>query len=95
MVERGTRVEGERRRVSGYMSAVLYKASGDSDEEENIGPRAVLAADGEPTDDGSPPCDGLEYLRRVRKEASAIPDVVTVGDAAARAQHCPAQHRPT
>ena len=57
--------------------AVLYKAAADSDGEDDFGPRAVLAVDGEPLDDGSPPCDGLEYLRRVRKEASAIPDVVT------------------
>ena len=47
----------------------------DDDEAEGLRVRA-LPADGEPDYDAGPPVDGLEYLRRVRHEASKVPDVM-------------------
>lgn len=48
------------------------------EEADDINPQMVAfaVADAEPTDEDIPPCDGAEYLRRVRKEAKALPDVV-------------------
>ena len=59
------------------------RAGDDSDEEDNI-LRPALAVHGDPTDEDSPPSDGLEYLRRVKKEASALPNVVSAAIEPAR-----------
>ena len=58
------------------MPLFVARAGDDSDEEETF-MRPALAVHGDPVDEDSPPCDGLEYLRRVRKEATALPAIVT------------------
>ncbi|KAL1510642.1 hypothetical protein AB1Y20_006941 [Prymnesium parvum] len=49
----------------------------EEEEEEPLG-RPALAVHGEPSNEDSPPSDGHEYLRRVRKQALALPQVVSV-----------------
>ena len=71
------------------MPAIIYRQPADaadvaagSDDDDDYDPdpagRPAFAVAGEPTADPRvPPSDGLEYLRRVRKEASALPAVTT------------------
>jgi len=48
-----------------------FEEDDDDDDAEGLRSRA-LPADGEPDYDAGPPVDGLEYLRRVRHEASKV-----------------------
>ena len=75
--------------VAASMPAIIYRQPADaadaaagSDDDDDYDPdpagRPAFAVAGEPTADPRvPPSDGLEYLRRVRKEASALPAVTT------------------
>jgi len=36
----------------------------------------AFEVEGEPSNEGAPPCDGTEYLRRVRKETRNLPAVI-------------------
>ena len=56
---------------------MLYSREARADELEEEILRPVFAVSGECAgDETSPPCDGMEYLRRVRKEAGQLPGVV-------------------
>ena len=49
----------------------------EDDDDEATGLRVrALPSDGDPDYASGPPADGLEYLRRVRAEASTVPDVM-------------------
>ena len=75
--------------VAASMPAIIYRQPADaadvaagSDDDDDYDPdpagRPAFAVAGEPTADPRvPPSDGLEYLRRVRTEASALPAVTT------------------
>ena len=52
------------------------KAGDDADDEGDQILRPAFAVSGEPTNEHAPPCDGFEYLRRVRKESNAMPAIV-------------------
>ena len=56
------------------MARVLFQRPKDDDGDPEQ--RIAFAIAGDPTDEDAPPCDGLEYLRRVRKEAQQLPTVV-------------------
>ena len=60
--------------------ALVYAAAADADDERLQQPAFPLGDDAEePSDAASqaaPPADGLEYLRRVRRQARQLPDVV-------------------
>lgn len=57
------------------MATVLFKrgpaAQNDADDDDAGDQilRPAFAVSGEPTNEHAPPCDGFEYLRRVRKES--------------------------
>lgn len=56
---------------------MLYSRSTRDEEGEELLARPALAVEGEASNEHQPPADGHEYLRRVRKQALGIPDVVT------------------
>lgn len=62
------------------MANILFKKgaaqSDDADDEGDQILRPAFAVSGEPTNEHAPPCDGFEYLRRVRKESNAMPAIV-------------------
>ena len=62
------------------MANILFKRgaaqSDDADDEGDQILRPAFAVSGEPTNEHAPPCDGFEYLRRVRKESNAMPAIV-------------------
>ncbi|MCD7447168.1 hypothetical protein HAX54_025514 [Datura stramonium] len=53
----------------------VYEESDDSDDDYSSIQRPAFRVTGEPDFDSGPPEDGLEYLRRVRWEASRLPKV--------------------
>ena len=53
----------------------------------------ALPADGEPDYAAGPPADGFEYLRRVRHEASNVPDVMVAPSFDPRAFDDAREHR--
>jgi hypothetical protein len=56
---------------------VPSEAAQDGDEsEDDLLQRPALPVSGQPTNESTPPSDGLEYLRRVRKQANSLPTVV-------------------
>eukprot|EP00965_Chrysotila_dentata_P002607 85126-Pleurochrysis_carterae.AAC.2 len=64
---------------SGRAASVVTVEEAEDDAEDDVEAsfqRPAFAVDGEPQDEDAPPCDGLEYLRRVRKEASSLPQIV-------------------
>ncbi|XP_022145185.1 uncharacterized protein LOC111014690 isoform X2 [Momordica charantia] len=63
--------------VSEDGNTILDECSGDSDDDKYYHSiqRPAFLVEGEPDFDSGPPEDGLEYLRRVRWEASRIPNV--------------------
>ena len=63
------------------MANILFKRgptaqNDDADDDVDQILRPAFAVSGEPTNEHAPPCDGFEYLRRVRKESNAMPAVV-------------------
>ena len=63
------------------MANILFKRgpAAQSDDADDTGDqilRPAFAVSGEPTNEHAPPCDGFEYLRRVRKESNAMPAIV-------------------
>ena len=80
-----TRRDASARDAGGTMSrAIVYSRAaapggGDEggDEEDGAQQRpAFLVTDGEPGDESVPPGDGLEYLRRVRRQEQGLPTVL-------------------
>ena len=56
---------------------LFRRAAADEEDDDDPLGRQALAVHGEPSNEDSPPCDGLEYLRRVRKQANMLPAIVT------------------
>lgn len=58
------------------MSVIYARAAEDDDDDDALQRPALPVPDAPPTNEAVPPGDGLEYLRRVRAQASLLPDVV-------------------
>ena len=63
-------------------------AEGSEDESDDLLQRPALPVAGEPANEALPPEDGLEYLRRVRRQAGALPQVVRADAPAASPSSC-------